>query len=423
MRFAAPDPEQLRALRSERIAEGRRRAEERRERRQETAKRMAAGVGRFVEDSIGNSLVRNADPGLLFSSEEKIPEPFVWYRVPLAEGMCGDGSDFHMYVKEGDSPHLCIFLSGGGVAWNAYTAGRPVTGAAVAAGEPNFYWNNLRPFTQIMNIQTGITEADSARNPFRDWNFAVIPYATGDFHFGNAALPYTDAEGEAQCLHFHGQKNVKTALETTRRFFPQADRLLVAGDSAGAFAVPGIAGKIAEVYYPECEDITLFSDSALLPNPEWRQIARDVWRAEPEIWRALTTDNLTLDLYRALEKKYPEKFRILYASSTHDYLLSMYMEDMENGEFRTDPEVEDRYFLLLKEMCGELRALTKRSGFFLTDWSNRLNTKGQPGTFHTSVRQPWFYRKTPEGISMAEWLRDAADGNMRDVGMELLTRG
>ena len=54
----------------------------------------------------------------------------------------------------------------------------------VAAGAPNYYWNNLRPFTQFMNINIGITETDTARNPFDDWNFVVITYATGDFHVG-----------------------------------------------------------------------------------------------------------------------------------------------------------------------------------------------------------------------------------------------
>ena len=45
------------------------------------------------------------------------------------------------------------------MAWNAYSASRPVTGGRIAAGVPNFYWNNLRPFTQVMNIHFGITEA------------------------------------------------------------------------------------------------------------------------------------------------------------------------------------------------------------------------------------------------------------------------
>ena len=41
-----------------------------------------------------------------------------------------------------------------------------MTGGKVAAGLPNYYWNNLRPFTQIMNIHTGITEIGNPRNPF-----------------------------------------------------------------------------------------------------------------------------------------------------------------------------------------------------------------------------------------------------------------
>ena len=61
-------------------------------------------------------------------------------------------------LKRAQSDNLCVFLSGGGVAWNEYTAARPVTGGKVAAGLPNYYWNNLRPFTQIMNINIGIMD-------------------------------------------------------------------------------------------------------------------------------------------------------------------------------------------------------------------------------------------------------------------------
>ena len=76
-------------------------------------------------------------------------------------------------------------FSGGGVAWDEYTAARPVTGGKMAAGLPHFYWNNLRPLTQLMNIHVGITDENNAQNPFNEWNFVIITYSTGDFHIGN----------------------------------------------------------------------------------------------------------------------------------------------------------------------------------------------------------------------------------------------
>ena len=43
------------------------------------------------------------------------------------------------------------------------------------------------------------------------------------------------------------------------------------------------------------------------------------------------------------------------------------------------------------------------------------------GTVHTAVRERQFYHKTRSGETMAEWLFDAVNGNIYDVGMDLLS--
>jgi len=169
----------------------------RREAIQERAGVLMHKTGDMVEQSISNRIEGTQLEAPILLGK---PEEHKWYRIPLSEGLSGDGSEYHIYLKKGTTDHLCIFFSGGGVAWNEYTAARPVTGGRVAAGEPNFYWNNLRPFTQIMNINIGITEAGKERNPFNDWNFVVITYATGDFHVGNNEFPYKDQDGTRKIL-------------------------------------------------------------------------------------------------------------------------------------------------------------------------------------------------------------------------------
>ena len=69
-------------------------------------------VGDFVEDSIEKSIVNGKEAPVL-SGE---PEEKIWYRVPVAAGITGDGSDYHIYIKKAPSDNLCVFLSGGGVA-------------------------------------------------------------------------------------------------------------------------------------------------------------------------------------------------------------------------------------------------------------------------------------------------------------------
>ena len=160
-------------------------------------------VGDRAEQAIGNLIEKmplevpelQVIPGQGLSQGQEEPETHQWYRVPVAGGKTADGSEYHIYIRKGTTDHLCVFLSGGGIAWNSYTADRPVTGGRVLAWQPNYYWNNLRPFTQVFNIGVGITDNSARRNPFRDWNFIVITYATGDMHPGRNNLRFSNEAG------------------------------------------------------------------------------------------------------------------------------------------------------------------------------------------------------------------------------------
>ena len=69
-------------------------------------------------------------------------------------------------------------------------------------------------------------------------------------------------------------------------------------------------------------------------------------------------------------------------------------------------------------MVSQLKEITPHFGLFLNEWKLPIITMG--GTVHTSVREPHFTLFTQNGISMAEWLRDAVDGKVYDVGLDLL---
>ena len=387
---------------------------------------IAYRVGEFVEHAIDHSIAGSALEAPLLEDETEMA-PDTWYRKLLPEGLCGDGSPYHIYLRKGSSKHLCIFLSGGGIAWNPYTAARPVTGGRTAAWMPNYYWENLRPFTQIMNIHNGITATLEAINPFHDWNFLVITYSTGDMHLGDAELTYKPeadapedppAENEDQVLHFHGRKNFLSAMETCRAFFPDPDRLLIAGDSAGAFAVPAVAEEIADAFYPRVSDITLLSDSAQLYYGRWRHVLKKVWNTEKTRWKDVNGSNLALEWYRALYKRNGKRFRCLYAGSTRDYLLSAFYSDMHYKEYRTDASLQDLYFRQMRRMVRDLKELDPDMGIFVYDFRHPSLAGG--GTIHTAVRQPAFFLKSSSGVSMAQWLSQAVEGNVCDAGLELL---
>ena len=60
-------------------------------------------------------------------------------------------------------------------------------------------------------------------------------------------------------------------------------------------------------------------------------------------------------------------------------------------------------------MLKEFRRLTPSFSFYIYNFRNmkRMYGKNSAGTVHTIVRRPQFHRRNREGITMAEWLRDA----------------
>jgi hypothetical protein len=74
-------------------------------------------------------------------------------------------------------------------------------------------------------------------NLFYDWNFAIISYATGDFHVGNSECEYTNSHGKNKAIHYSGQKNFEESMKIIKQHFPKPEKLLIAGSSAGAFGV------------------------------------------------------------------------------------------------------------------------------------------------------------------------------------------
>ena len=389
---------------------------------------LQESIGDRAENAIGNVMENThfEAPELLVhpgqGAAEPVPEMELrqWYRVPVEGGKTADGSEYHIYVRKGTTNHLCVFLSGGGIAWNPYTAARPVTGGRVLAWHPNYYWSNLRPFTQFFNIGVGITDNSARRNPFRDWNFVVITYATGDMHLGRNIYRYKDEEGQEQCLHFHGYENFMMSMRIARTLFTEADKLLIAGESAGAFAVPALAEQIHQEFYPSCRDVTLFSDSALLLNKEWKKTAKEVWNVREETVRDIRGRNLTLDWYRALYRRRGDKYRYLYACSVGDYLLSAFYNDVKNKTYDTDERMQRIFTRQLRDMVRAMQNLTPSFGIYLYDWRRPVLYRG--GTIHTMVRQPEFYLHRRGLPSMAKWLAAAVDGDVQSVGLDLLEK-
>lgn len=351
-----------------------------------------------------------------------------WYRVPFKEGITGDGSPWHFYISKGHQRNLIIFLAGGGVAWNGFTAAHPTEAIGVLRGDPGFYWANLRPFTEFMNINQGITEIHNPLNSFSDWNMAVITYSTGDFHLGDSDFHY-DKENPDRVMHFRGYRNFSIAMDEIKQRFPEPVNLLIAGDSAGGFGVPALSFEILKHYYPDRHNVTILSDSALLPWDGWKRTMRELWNTKAEITDRIKTDNPVTDWFYALYKEYGDRLRYLFTCSLRDEVLCAYWNSLKGNDYGSDIGLRDDFQERLKDMVYDLTDITSSFSFYINEYrfmpeaEINIPLKNIPlrfmdsGTVHTCVRNPLFLTGKTDGVSMHEWLKDMVNGEHYSAGM------
>lgn len=162
--------------------------------------------------------------------------------------------DFSFYFKQGkEKKKLIVFFDGGGACWDSNTC---VTGqqTPLAAYVPEIRGD--------MNTE-GLFDLNNPNNPYRNWSIAVLPYCTGDIHWGSNDQRYTDftgavtgTPGGSVTLHHRGfdnflyvrdwlvsrykekessEKDHKREHKKEKEDKDKIKQLLVTGSSAGAY--------------------------------------------------------------------------------------------------------------------------------------------------------------------------------------------
>ncbi len=168
--------------------------------------------------------------------EEQILNPArdqydTWVKVEPAGIVCGDGSQYKMFVNFSDkSDNLVVVFEPGGACWDYDScAGRNgIRGAANPHGLPDNHWE-LAPF-----ISPFLSRFDET-SPTRDWNMVYMPYCTGDVHTGARTITYASGTSTDPDLEFHHDGHAATmqAVAWIDENFTHVPKLLSTGCSAG----------------------------------------------------------------------------------------------------------------------------------------------------------------------------------------------
>lgn len=349
---------------------------------------IALGITVFLKMTILNT----------FPKLEGEPEIGKWYDVPVENAFSSDGSEWHGIFRKGTENKVVVYFFGGGVSITPETS----------EGGKEFYATTM--LAQDFVAQGGIgSSADD--NPFKDWSFIVIPYATGDFHAGTGIY-----EGKKKVYHT-GYNNYSAFIEKIKLYVGEPDTLLVTGFSAGGFATSLLADDVID-RFPSARNVTVCVDSSLLLYDGWHDTAVDLWRTPSEISDRLTTDNLVLDSLTALYEKRGDSVKIIFDCSYRDDTLMQYQSYIDTGKMDKTKELGDKFQQDLKEMVHGLQTNIPNVGIYI--WNNGEDADTH-NTQHTIISSNVF-NKLGNDRSVGEWMFDAVNGDVRTYGLELLDK-
>ena len=348
------------------------------------------GVGTFV--LLKNTFLKS------FPKLTGEPEIGKWYEVAVDGTQSSDGSEWHGIFKKGTENKVIVYFFGGGVSITPETS----------EGGNKFYATNMTG--QDFVAQGGIgSNADS--NPFKDWSFLVIPYATGDFHSGTGVY-----KGEKTVYHT-GYSNYAAFVEQIKPYVGEPDTLLVTGFSAGGFATSLLADDVID-RFPSAKNITVCVDSSLLLYDGWHETAVDLWHSPEEISNRLVTDNLVLDSLTALYEKRGDSVKILFDCSYRDDTLQQYQAYIRTGTMTKDKENGDLFQKDLAEMVKGLQDNIPGIGIYIWNHAEDAETHN---TQHTIISSNVF-DKLEDGVSVADWIYAAVNGEVQSHGLALLEK-
>ena len=325
------------------------------------------------------------------------PEIGKWYEVAVEGTQSSDGSEWHGIFKKGTENKVVVYFFGGGVSITPETS----------EGGNKFYATNM---TGQDFVAEGGIGSNAEENPFKDWSFLVIPYATGDFHSGTGVY-----EGNGKTVYHTGYSNYAAFVEQVKPYVGEPDTLLVTGFSAGGFATSLLADDVID-RFPSAENITVCVDSSLLLYDGWHETAVNLWQSPEEISDRLMTDNLVLDSLTALHEKRGDSVKILFDCSYRDDTLQQYQAYIRTGTMTKDKENGDLFQKDLAEMVKGLQENIPGIGIYIWNHAEDAETHN---TQHTIISGNAF-DKLEDGVSVADWIYAAVNGEVQSHGLALL---
>jgi hypothetical protein len=247
------------------------------------------------------------------------------YLFDPADGpMCLRGGDYWMSVRAGshDARDLLIYQQGGGACWSDLCTAFESLGAP---GVPD----------------TGMLNRDLAQNPFAEWNAVYLPYCDGSLFAGDVDID-DDDDGAIDRFH-HGLINLSAGLDVAHDNFPDAERIVLAGSSAGSYGAL-FSNMLVRTLWPEAELIIVTDCGVGIGKPGDFEFVPDLlaeWNAAhlvPQSCEDCVTDHITNLARWQLDRDLDMRFAAI--ASYDDAVIGGVFLGLADGEYRAALESE-----------------------------------------------------------------------------------
>lgn len=316
------------------------------------------------------------------AAEESSAPAGPWEQVkPGGDCQCADGSEFSFWVREADPTKVVFFFQGGGACFSAETCSPDDSTSKLTTGP-----------SDNPTGEDGVWDFDNPQNPFADYSFVFVPYCTGDVHLGNKTQEYTP---EVTVQH-KGFVNGTAALDHLVETFPDAEQVVVAGESAGSIPSPLYAGLVADELPDAAISVLADGSGAYADVPGINAAIGTLWGTDRSIpdWpeaEGLTVEDWSIPgLFVRSNEHAPD-----IAFARHDYAF----DDVQ------------KTFISLTGLPGADNVLS-----VIDDNERQIEESGvdlfsfiAPGAGHTVLSQDAFYTEEVAGEALVDWVTDLVE--------------
>lgn len=317
-----------------------------------------------------------------------------WIEYPTGgDTLCARGEPYSFFVKPGTSDKVIIDFIGGGACWDAETCDvdtATFTDSVEALRE------------QARSGLQGVYDKNNPANPYAGWTHVVVPYCTGDVHWGKSDETYTRANGTTFVIHHRGSINAQAVIDWVKTNYPAPGQVLVTGCSAGSYGSVYYTPHIREAF-PNAA-LRQFGDSGVgIMTPEFREEGLPRWNISaaaprwiPDLDPArIDYKTLTLtEYYRRAAAYYPDVQFSQY-NTAFDFIQRIFYYRMGG-----DP---DYWSGQMYDSVAGIHATTPNFRSYVG-----------PGNAHCATVDNDFYNVTSNGVMLNTWLTNYAQG--RDPG-------